>query len=89
MKRIFKYPLDLTSFQTVQLPVGSKIISVGNQCNKLRMWVEVDPEQRDTQTRKIVVVGTGHTLPDVELRFIGTVPINEGTFIWHIYENLS
>lgn len=73
--------------QTVKMPVGSKIISVGNQFDDVFIWVLCDPE-KPLEDRKIYVFGTGNELPDnIQTRsFIGTVVTDGGNYVWHVFE---
>jgi hypothetical protein len=91
MKTIYKYALELTDRQAVSMPIGSKILYVGNQNGTICVWAEVDsdvPYYRDHEFR---IVGTGNpidfpTKPNEtvwQYNFIGTVIMNP--FVWHVY----
>lgn len=84
--RIFKYTLEITSDQTVQMPQGAWILSVANQGGNLCLWAMVDIDC-NLHPRHIEVIGTGHRVVQdmgVERTFIGTVLINQ--FVWHVFE---
>ncbi len=90
MKKIFKYHIDYTS-ESMSLPVGAIILSVGMQKDKLMLWaiVEYDDDKRKTvptEERLIRILGTGQDLtPEMEHgKFIGTV--FNGPFVWHVFE---
>jgi len=87
MTTIWKYELEITDEQVIEIPRLSTILSVANQGGKLCLWVEVDPSQR-TVARHFLIVGTGHPITvDANLRrFIGSVLI--GPFVWHVFEML-
>lgn len=87
MSRIWKYELEITDEQTVEMPRGAKVLSVANQGGKLCLWAEVDPSERIV-VRHFLVIGTGHQITeDFDLRkFVGTVLMEP--FVWHVFEAL-
>lgn len=87
MNRIYKYQVFLGSPTEIGLPVGAEILSVGMQGRCIQMWARVDTDRSlDRETRRFHVFGTGHDLPEVPLRFLGTVLQNGGEFVWHVFE---
>lgn len=83
---IWKYELEITDVQSVQMPEGAKIISVANQGGVLCLWAMVDPMQA-TRKRAIVIIGTGNPIRSagkIKLKFIGTALIEQ--FVWHVFE---
>jgi hypothetical protein len=85
-RTIWKYPLIHTSLpQEIKVPVGADLLSVGEQDGDIVLWAAVDPDCEPTATRQITIVGTGKTIPDGILRFIGTVQKQSGT-VYHIFE---
>lgn len=85
MKVIWKYPLALVDhMQVVIMPTGAEVLSVAIQHGVPTLWAQVDT--KPICTRLFVVVGTGHRLPEVPLKFIGTVI--DGRFVWHVFEAL-
>lgn len=83
MKMIFKYPLELTDRQEIEVPIVCQILSVQVQGRVICLWALVETELRSNDpnielTRKITVriVGTGKPIPDaneIASHFIGTV----------------
>jgi hypothetical protein len=90
MAIIFKYPLNLTSQQTLRLPKGSKILKVAFQGPQLTLWAFVD-EGQPLMPRRVWIVGTGWNLDTTEVHvepedYVDTVlqpPISE--YVWHIF----
>jgi len=81
MKTIYKY--QIYPYQTVyNLPEGSDILKAGVQDGEIYIWAEVDPDQ-PLKEGTILVVGTGHELPDRELGYIDTVFLDD--LVFHIY----
>lgn len=83
MKRIFKYPIQITDRETIEMPGGAKILSAQVQGNTICLWAEVDTEMVP-QPRTIAVYGTGNPMPEDPGLFIGTV--QTPPFVWHVYE---
>lgn len=83
MKTIFKYPIEVTAYQTVSMRASAKILSAQIQHGVLCLWAECDPANA-AHTRAIEVFGTGQSLDDKERRYIATVL--DGQFAWHVYE---
>lgn len=87
MKTIWKYGLNPASAWTTRLPAGAVVLSVGFDPNEqLSMWVAVDPDVQDTALRTFCVIGTGHDLPN-GCEFLATV--RQGSFMWHVFEQVS
>ena len=88
MKGVWKYTLSVIDRQSVGLPKGATILSVGNQHGSLVMWALVDfPDSIGHESRIIRVVGTGHMRDDLNsLKFIGTVQFENGQLIFHVFE---
>ena len=86
MQTIWKYKLDIVELQFVNMPLNSKILTVMMQDTQLCLWAEVLPDI-PTEDRTIEIFGTGNPMDyTVNRKYIGSV--NDGVFIWHIYEQL-
>lgn len=85
MRSVFKYNLALTDLtQYLELPVGAKIKYVDNQNGQITFWAEVDQLANKHELRGFNVFGTGHTIDDDSMEYVGTVQLHG--FVWHIYE---
>ncbi len=87
--KIFKYQVPLPGVD-LQLPIGSKILSLQVQGNMPMLWILIDDTvaNENRQTRRFTFVGTGHEV-DKELlegQYIGTV--QQDGFVWHLFEDL-
>lgn len=83
--KIFKYPLELTDSQIIDMPKGAEILCVQNQRGNLCLWAEVNPEAAMTK-RKIELHGTGNEIGLGDPGFyIGTAQWGDA-FVWHIYD---
>lgn len=70
--------------QLIDMPVGSNILSVAIQHNKIAVWFEA-PEDTVMTKRKFVVVETGKNVPKSS-KFIGTVMILKDSYVVHVYD---
>lgn len=98
MKTIYKYPLMTTPelvgghiFEEIELPIGAEVLTIEIQ-NKdnVCLWAVVNPEEEQKETRKFVLFGTGMGIPDsLELKYIKTILISDGVFVYHGFEILN
>lgn len=82
--KIFKYELPLDDLVTLELPLGSEVLSVGEQNGKVYLWAKFNSATQFMEKRKFKIVGTGGEFDDHRLQYIGTV--HERIFVWHIFE---
>lgn len=91
MKTIYKYKLQITSVQQIQLPKEAKILCVQVQHGESQLWAEVDTDL-PPEARTIEIFGTGYSIPQVpqeigqNRRYISTFQMENGTLIFHAYE---
>ena len=87
-KKIFKYQLETTSIQEIEMPQGSEILCIQTQNGIPCIWALV--EQNATVTkRKFLIVATGHSLPkNRNIKYIGTYQLSDGRMVFHCFENL-
>jgi len=85
--KIFKYPLAVVDRQTVEMPKGATILCCQIQLDKPCLWAAVDPDA-PLEPRTILVVGTGRDTAFglATTEYIGTIQLNEGVFIFHVFE---
>ena len=88
MKRVFKYPLEVTDFQDVNLPLGAEILKVEMQQNCLQMWALVDDDVTYFSFRKIRIAGTGHVI-EGNMKYISTFFMADGSLVFHVFEDAS
>ena len=85
MKTMYKYQLNVTDFQTIQMPKGAKILTVQVQsaygpC----LWALVDPTQ-ELENVKIRIAGTGHPIEEDIVKHIGTFQLQGGALVFHAF----
>jgi len=86
LQKIYKYVLEGVE-NKLNLPKNHKALSVINQYDKVTLYCLVNPEEELVET-KYFIVGTGWELKDyiLESEFIGTVAVDDGTLIWHVFK---
>jgi hypothetical protein len=86
MKKIFKYEIPVEGVE-LDMPRGARILSCQNQHDNVCLWALVDPDAAKEE-RHFVVAGTGHPLDDsiVVAKYLGTVVVAGGQFVWHVFE---
>ena len=91
--KIFKYPLQLTDYQEIEIPSPAVVLSVVDQYGTLCLYamVETDEEvsldEYDMIYKKVPVLirGTGHDLKDAYYaRFMASIPMHNG-LVWHVF----
>lgn len=88
MKSIFKYPLEAIDRQYIEMPEGATILTVQTQHGLLCLWAIVN-NQNNLEKRTIIILGTGHDVPREQLEYIGTVQMENGALIWHVFEEVG
>lgn len=83
---VWKFILRLTPFQKIEMPEGTEILSFQAQNEQLCLWARLDPEAEKVE-RAFQIVGTGHeALRASNLKFIGSVQVDGGLFVFHLFE---
>ena len=82
---IYKYPLEITDEQFIEVPIGTEFLTVMYQDDNLFIWGKHQVKEVDIKkNRKIVIVGTGNVFDDSDKTYIGSVQRRQ--FVWHVYE---
>ena len=90
MRTVHKFELAIGT-TTLHLPPDAVCLHVGNQFEKLCLWVELDPACPDiaNEPRDFRVFGTGHPIDDfvgMEITYVGTAILQGGAFVAHVYQ---
>jgi hypothetical protein len=83
VKTIYKYAIH-PGVYSLYLPEGSEALSVDIQYGEPQMWV-----LQDTSKPVVCRYGTGHQLPEDDMRFIGTFFGDSGVFVFHLFERVE
>jgi hypothetical protein len=86
MKKIFKFQLEITDRQVIEMQKEARILSLQNQNDTLTLWALVDPEKPKVK-RYFQVFGTGHLIQDEIGDYLGTVQTksNNTDLVWHVF----
>jgi hypothetical protein len=87
-RRVYKYNLEWTDRQSIELPLDAQILDVEIQSDEqLKLWALFTPQKNlPFRTRYIRIAGTGHDISDDIIWHIKT--IHNRQFVWHIFETL-
>jgi hypothetical protein len=91
IKTIYKYELQITDEQGINMPIGAEILTAQMQGENLQLWALVDPD-RDIKKRFFEVIGTGHDVTcfsNTERKYISTVQLSGGKLIFHVFERIN
>lgn len=74
-------------YQTLDLPEGSKILSVLEQNNTIVLYALVDIDIESTDVYNIAIKGTGHNFQKEleDYTFLGSVNLVGGALIFHVF----
>lgn len=70
---------------SLDLPVGTDILKIGQQKNNPCIWVAVDPDQKEIQVIELEMYNTGATIEGYR-EHIGTVEFFEGDEVYHFFK---
>lgn len=89
IRAIYKYPLPLTGVpSSLDLPVGSRVLTAQMQGGNLFIWAEVDPEAPiESRFFRIFATGLHHGVDFSRYLYLAT--IQDGPFVWHVYEMMT
>lgn len=89
MRKVWKYRIHPNSFRDGQYvvafdaPKGATVLCVMKQNSDICAWVEVNTDEPEQETVKIICVGTGHGAVPEGALYIGSVV--DGDCVWHFY----
>jgi hypothetical protein len=82
---IWKYPLELTLYQSIKLPIGSQFLHCAMQHDAITLWAAVDPEARLCE-REIMIQGTGQEHNPVIHDAVHLGTVFDPPMVWHVFE---
>ena len=100
LRRVLKFPLEITLFQQIKMPKGALIQAVQMQRGTPTLWAEVSfetdedfleraIEKLETETRSFAMVATGYGEIPRGASYLGTVQQEGGLLVWHFYETFE
>lgn len=87
MRKIFKYPIEMSSEITLSLPIGSTIQCIKVNNNTPFIYAIVDENEKELEDNKFRCYVTGEELDEYhgEYYYFDTISLNSGTLIFHLY----
>lgn len=86
MKKIVKYTLEALDVQRLDIPTGSKLLSVAEQYGTIVLYALVDDMQGGLDSFEIFIKRTGHPADDIDsCEFLGTVNLDGGKLMFHVF----
>jgi len=87
MQSVYKYPILLDDYFSLDLPKGAKILDVQAQKGEPQLWALVKPDE-EKEKRNFRLAGTGHPIKESPetLIYIGTFQTLNGGFVGHVFE---
>jgi hypothetical protein len=94
--KIWKWTLEVTDRQQLQIPGGAKLLTVQVQHGLPQLWALVD-EKAPLINRTIATYGTGNPIPDLPVlsvglpegypgEYVGTYQFGGGALVFHVFE---
>ncbi len=86
-KEVWKFPLPITDYPKIEMPIGAIPMHVAQQHNQNFLWALIDPEN-GIEERAFRLVGTGHRIEDDELfgaEYVGTFLMMDGVLVFHVW----
>ena len=89
-KKIYKYKLQITDYQEIEVPIGYQILSLDVQDNMPHIWILIDPLQEEKMKLKFSFYATGQDIDCGNMKYIdyiGTVHLCNGSLVYHCFFN--
>lgn len=84
MKTIHKYELQINDTIQVETDYVERWLSVDVQRGQPVIWAEVDTD-KPKQTHTLCIRGTGHPMTGSECSFLGTILLDDGSLVFHVF----
>jgi hypothetical protein len=87
MLTIWKFALDITGMQIVNMPKNADILTAKDQAGVLTIWATVNPKS-EMIGRVIEIIGTGNPMQEQVDGFTRSYISTEimPPFVWHVFE---
>lgn len=84
-RTIWKATLQPADIQELMVPAGAEFLTAREQFEHICVWYRCDPS-KPLEPRKLAIVGTGNPAPDDDGRYLGSVSLQGGRLIFHVFE---
>jgi hypothetical protein len=81
---VWKYEIS-PGTSILEIPKGGKVLALQVQQDMPCMWVLVD-QDAEKEKRRFEIHGTGSLLPNDYGTYVGTFQVNNGHYVFHIFE---
>ena len=85
MKTIWKYQIQTTDYQDIEMPIEAQILTVQVQNGEPCLWALIDPDQK-RGIRQIRIIGTGHIIDNSIDEYLGTYQLRDGALVFHVFD---
>lgn len=85
---IWKFKIEFTGLQQIEMPFGAKILTAQMQHGKLCIWALCEPSN-EQEPRTIAICGTGHSAPSDINQYVATIQTDDGAWVWHVFAKES
>ena len=86
MNKVYKYTLEILDVQRLDIPAGSKLLSVEEQYEKIVLYALVDNARGGLDSFEIFIKGTGQPADNIDdCEFLGTVKLARGSLMFHVF----
>jgi len=87
VKTIYKYALKATDVQTIELPLGSQLLSAKEQRNDIMLYALVETDEDGREEYNILAYGTGHDITTnlSDYSFLDTVLLQNDGLVFHFF----
>lgn len=87
-RTVWKYPVPMQrESHVLALPNGHRVLHVDSQYGTQCLWIEVDESETLKVSRRFIWTGTGWNIPEGYTNHIGTVLVDGGAFVWHLWSD--
>ena len=87
MKTIWKYSLTPGNTKFC-VPAGGIIRHVDEQFGNICLWIEVNTDSAE-ELRSFAVYATGQKNSEENIKYLGSVKLEGGALVYHVYERLK
>lgn len=84
VERIYKYPLPVGDWVSVNMPVGAEPLTVQVQHGRPFLWARVTID-KPPALQFFRTAGTGHDLGSNVGRHIGSFQLSDGDLMFHVF----
>lgn len=91
MKTVWKFTLEVTDDQEIEMPEGAEILFLGQtypgNAHIIEVWALVDPNAPRVQ-RRFAVEGTGHPVTEGGTHVGSIISLALGSpLVWHVFDH--